>query len=164
MKKENKEDKSEKIMLMTLLAVLIIAFAYVMYASFFQTVMPKTNSQTSQILDTNTAASTQALKTIDTGDTDPGSVEIALTPHKVKDGKMIVDIATNTHSVTMSQFDLTKIMTLEYNGKVMYPSSVPQMEGHHIRGTVVFDVENQPNKFTIKIINIPSIQERVFSW
>jgi len=164
MKKENKGKKSEKIILMALLGVLIIALVYVMYVSFFQAAMPKTSGQTSQILDINTATSMQAYKTIDTGNTDLRSVEIALTPHEVKDGKMVVDIATNTHSVTMSQFDLTKIMTLEYDGKVVYPSSVPQMEGHHIRGTVVFDVESQPDKFTMKIIGIPSMQERIFSW
>jgi len=164
--KNKDKGKVGDIALIAVLAVLIIALLYVVHGLIRENVSGASSAEVQVQNNAVNSASggSQAFNTIDSGNTDTGSVEIALTPHEVKDGKMAVDIATNTHSVTMSQFDLTKITTLEYDGKIIHPSSVPQMEGHHIGGTIVFDVDSQPSTFTIRITGIPSVQERVFSW
>lgn len=103
-------------------------------------------------------------KPVISGSTEPGEVSIELTPHKIQNGQMIVDIAVNTHSVDLSQFDLEKITTLEYNGKVIKPVSALSLTGHHSYGTLIFDVEEEITNFVIKIKGIPNIAERIFSW
>jgi len=104
-----------------------------------------------------------AFNSISSGDTQPGSVSIELTPLGVKDGKFQVRIAASTHSVELSQFDLKEITVLEYDGKVVKPISAPGFAGHHSSGVIEFDV-GSISKFTIKIKGIPNVEERVFSW
>jgi len=105
-----------------------------------------------------------ALNKITTGTTNEGDVEIGLTPSGFVNGQFKVSIATNTHSVDLSPFNLKQITTLEYEGKIIYPSSAPAMQGHHAQGTLVFETKTAPQSFTIKIKGIPSIDERVFAW
>jgi len=69
--------------------------------------------------------SNSGFSTITSGSTDPGSAQVDLTPKGIENGQLKVDFAINTHSVDLSQYDLTKITTLEYNGKkVNYSMSV----------------------------------------
>lgn len=102
-------------------------------------------------------------KSITTGNTDTGSVEIQLTPLGVKDGKFQVSIDVNTHSVDLSPFDLKEITVLEYEGNSVKPVSGPSLSGHHSSGIIEFDA-GSISKFTIKIKGIPSVEERVFEW
>ena len=102
--------------------------------------------------------------TVSTGSTGQGDVSVDLTPVGVVGGKLEVDIAVNTHSVDLSQFDLKKIITLEYAGKSVNPISVPVLAGHHNNGKLVFDVGEKIDKFAIKIKGIPKVEDRVFSW
>ena len=104
-----------------------------------------------------------------TGSTEMGDVSIGLTPLDAKGDKLIVDFAANTHSVDLSQFDLKRITTLEYDGKVISPEFAPSLGGHHSKGRLVFDVKGELSKgelsgFTIRIIGIPKVEERVFEW
>lgn len=104
------------------------------------------------------------LNPISSGSTDPGDVSIMLTPVSVANGILQVEIAANTHSVDLSQFDLKKITTLEYQNKVFKPISASILSGHHSSGMITFDVGGDADGFTIKINGIPSTEERVFEW
>ncbi len=117
-----------------------------------------------RILQTAGVDAAQDFKTVLTGTTDSGSVSIALTPLGVIDGLFSVKIAANTHSVSLGQFDLQEITTLEVHGKKIKPVSAPALGGHHVRGTIDFNIQEPMTDFTIKIMGIPNIDERVFEW
>ncbi|MBC8500770.1 MAG: hypothetical protein ISS25_00125 [Nanoarchaeota archaeon] len=124
---------------------------------------------TNNIGKTDTKKNTEAIeesgfKLISSGSTDPGEVSVDLKPHEAKDGKLEVDISVNTHSVDLDQFDLKEITTLEFDGKSINPTSAMVLSGHHNSGTLVFDVGKDIDSFTIKIIGIPKVEERVFEW
>ena len=98
-----------------------------------------------------------------TGTTGEGDVEISLTP--VVDGSVIkIQIAANTHSVDLSQFDLMKIIKLVYENKKISPVSAPKLSGHHANGELVFNLEKEINSFAVTIEGIPKINERLFKW
>jgi len=105
-----------------------------------------------------------AFQTITSGSTDPGSAQVDLTPESALNGQLKADFAINTHSVDLSQYDLVKITTLEYGGKKINPVSAPALQGHHTSGTLIFNVDQNLNKFKITITGIPNVQERVFEW
>lgn len=108
--------------------------------------------------------SPKAFETIYSGSVDSGDVTVDLTPVGIIDGKLRIDIGVNTHSVSLEPFDLTKITTLEYNGKSLKPESAPALTGHHSSGTLVFDVNEPVSSFKISIKGIPKVDERVFGW
>ena len=105
-----------------------------------------------------------AFKSIVTGTTGQGDVAIELRPHKIAEGKLEVDITANTHSVDLSQFDLKKIMTLEFEETFMNPVTAPALSGHHSSGTIVFEVGKEVTSFTIRIDGIPDVEERLYQW
>lgn len=105
-----------------------------------------------------------AFKTISTGDTSQGAVSIELTPIGFSNGQLKVKISANTHSVSLEQFDLKEIITLEYNGKSVKPSAAPILGGHHSSGELIFKVDENIKEFSIKIKGIPKVEERVFEW
>ncbi|MEK6947194.1 MAG: hypothetical protein AABX32_06320 [Nanoarchaeota archaeon] len=109
-------------------------------------------------------SNTAAFQTITSGSTDPGNAQVDLTPKGVENGQLKVDFAINTHSVTLSDYDLAKITTLGYDGKKINPVSAPALQGHHNSGTLIFNVGQNLNKFKITIVGIPNVQERVFEW
>ena len=92
------------------------------------------------------------------------NAQIDLTPIGLVNGKFTVSMAANTHSVTLSNYNLTKITTLTYNGKKYAPLSASALQGHHNNGNIVFDLNEVPTNFKILIQGIPSVQERVFEW
>ena len=105
------------------------------------------------------------LKTITSGSTDSGDVSIDLTPHaNLEDGKLVVDIAVNTHSVNLNGFDLREIAILTSGAASLRPVAAPKLEGHHNSGKLVFESGTMPQAFTIRIHGIPALEERVFSW
>lgn len=103
-------------------------------------------------------------KLITSGSTASGEVSIELKPHEVSNGQLEVDISVNTHSVSLEKFNLKEITTLEFNGKSISPVSAPSLTGHHNSGTLIFDVDEDMNSFTIKIVGIPKVEERIFEW
>ncbi len=112
----------------------------------------------------STQSPSSEYQSITTGTTDPGSVSIELTPLGMKDGKFEVQIAANTHSVDLSQFDLKKITTFTYGAKTISPSDAPTLSGHHANGIIVFDLIEKPKTFTMNIKRIPAVEDRVFQW
>ena len=113
---------------------------------------------------TDTVEVTNSLKPISSCSTDEGDVSIVLTPLSVANGIIQVEVAANTHSVDLSQFDLKKVITLEYQGKTFKPTSAFSLSGHHSSGMITFDLSSEVDRFTIKINGIPSAEERVFEW
>ncbi|PIN87535.1 hypothetical protein COV12_03370 [Candidatus Woesearchaeota archaeon CG10_big_fil_rev_8_21_14_0_10_32_24] len=109
-------------------------------------------------------SSQEGYDTISTGTTNPGEVSVALTPKGIIKGSFVVDISANTHSVDLSQYDLSNLITLKYDHKEIYPKSAPTLSGHHAAGTIVFNLNQDIKTFTITIKGIPKIEERVFSW
>jgi len=108
--------------------------------------------------------SNSGFESIDSGSTGPGDVSIELTPQNIENNQLNVNIAVNTHSVDLSQFDLKQITTLEYNGKTISPISAPTLGGHHSNGELIFEVDEEIDNFIVKIKGIPKVQERVFEW
>lgn len=104
-----------------------------------------------------------ALSTKTTGSLDDGDVEIQLTPF-IKGKRLTVKVGMNTHSVNLGDFDLAKITTLEYGGKIINPVEAKKPRGHHSYGSVIFDVEEELNSFKIRISGIPKEQNRVYEW
>lgn len=112
----------------------------------------------------DSSANLNTLGTISTGSTDSGDVAIELTPVRIDGKNLILNIALNTHSVELSQFDLKQIATLEYKGKTAYPVEAPKIEGHHSSGSIVFNVDGNLKDFTVTIKGIPKVEERIYKW
>ena len=103
------------------------------------------------------------LSKIVTGTTGFGDVEIAITPLTFKEGKLILELSANTHSVDLRSYGLQELTTLEINGKQIKPTMAPPLQGHHASGKLHFDIE-KVESFTIKIVGIPAVGERIFTW
>jgi hypothetical protein len=99
-----------------------------------------------------------------TGSTGSGDVAIDIEPKEFIDGKFILEISLNTHSVDMNDFDLTKMIILKFESKEFAPISAPVLSGHHNSGELVFELEKRPESFSIEIIGIPAVDKRVFNW
>ncbi len=106
---------------------------------------------------------TTQFQTVSSGTTDPGDVSIELTPNFNK-ANLEVDIKSNTHSVDLSQFDLSQITILEYDDTKIKPISAPKLEGHHTSGTLIFPTNKNIRNFKIIISGIPKTSQRVFTW
>ena len=100
-------------------------------------------------------------ETIVSGGTGTGEVSIELTPENVG-GQLQVRVAVNTHSVDLTPFDLKQLATLTVGGRDYKPVEAPALGGHHTTGTMVFAVGAAD--FTIRIVGMPKVAERIFSW
>jgi hypothetical protein len=98
------------------------------------------------------------------GSTNSGDVSIELTPRLQDNNQLKVDISVNTHSVTLSDFDLMLLTELSYGDNTIRPISAQKLSGHHSSGTLIFEVESKLDDFEIKIRDIPKVKERVFRW
>lgn len=103
-------------------------------------------------------------QTISTGAMGPGDAVLELSPEMEEDGRLIVRFAVNTHSVNLGEYDLRRITSLEYEGKVFAPSKADSLVGHHGFGKIVFDVGKQIQSFRITIRGLPAVEERVYEW
>ena len=161
------ETIAERHLLYGILVVAVAALGFSVWSlgsEFFQN--PATQPTTTSTAPTSSTQSlTQSfLEPITTGSTDQGDVAIELTPSKIDNGLLEVALAANTHSVDLSQFDLQKTITLEYDGQKIAPTSVPVLQGHHASGRLNFNLGTNTKTFTIRIIGIPQVQERLFIW
>jgi hypothetical protein len=108
--------------------------------------------------------STSSFNSITIGTTDDGDVAIELHPVEITENKLIFEISVNTHSVDLSQFDLTKLATLHYNNKKIKPTKAPQLGGHHVFDSLVFMIDEKPGLFTVTIEGIPQEEKRIYQW
>ena len=137
-----------------IISIVVVAASYIFISK----------STVSSAANSNNNAQQAGFATVTSGDTETGNAQIDLTPIGLVNGKFTISMAANTHSVTLSDYDLAKITTLTYNGKQYAPISAPTLQGHHNNGNIVFDLNEIPANFKIVIHGIPSVQERVFEW
>mgnify|MGYP001603549517 FL=1 len=97
-------------------------------------------------------------------ETSESTVTIDLVPKSFNENKLYVDIRLDTHIVDLSKFDLKKVVTLEFDNKFVNPISAPELTGHHSSGTLIFEIDEKPETFKIKINDIPDIPVRNFEW
>jgi len=123
------------------------------------------SNNTSETTQDNLAQITsQGLDLKSSGSTGAGDVLVELTPHKMTNGKLEVDIVVNTHSVTLTEFNLKEITMLEYDGELIKPIETPSLSGHHSSGTLVFDIGANVDAYTITIIGLAKVEKRIFTW
>jgi len=153
--------KIEKIftMFIAVFVVLVIGYLFVQDSGddigFSSEVQAKETTQQGEMRNFDTKS---------TGGTGSGDALVEMTP-RIKDGnKLLVHFSANTHSVRLGDFDLTKITTLEYEGKILKPIKAGRLGGHHSTSVIVFDVGKEIKSFKIKLYGIPNIQERVYEW
>lgn len=103
-------------------------------------------------------------RTVTTGNTETGNVQIDLTPIGIVNGKLAFNLAADTHSVSLDEYDLAEMTTLLYNGKSYKPVSAVKLSGHHSNGNIIFDINESPKNFKVIMTGIPNIEERVFEW
>ncbi|MBI2851346.1 MAG: hypothetical protein HYX80_09995 [Chloroflexi bacterium] len=102
---------------------------------------------------------------------DGGSVTIALTWQGEKGNSLVFNVAMDTHSVDLDQYDLGKLAILrDDNAKEYRPTSwQARPGGHHRTGTLTFPLpdslsQGQTKSAEIVIRDVSGIQERVLRW
>ena len=146
--------KSENVILIGLLILVFAGLAFALYGFVNK---EKTPTGTTNFVYTNTNSKYETKSSSST-------VSVDLTPVKFEGGKFYIEMAVNTHSVDLSQFDLQKIVTLVYNGNNINPVTAFSLSGHHNSGTLVFDLSEEPKSFEIIITDLPDIKERSLKW
>ncbi len=101
---------------------------------------------------------------ISTGGLGSGDMTMEVTPARYKDGRLEVKYYANTHSVSLGNYDLMKLSTLEADGTVYSPAQVDRMKGHHASGRIVFEMPERPKQFRILIRDIPQVKVRSYDW
>ena len=152
--------KTEDYVLYGLLALAIIGLVL----AFTGFSIPSGAATGTGIKETGLNAPSSGFRTIDSGSTGNGEVAVGLTPKGFKDGKFIVELSANTHSVSLDNYNLKEIVALEFESKSIKPVSAPKLSGHHNSGQLVFDIGKELDNFKITVRDLPDIQERVFEW
>ncbi len=94
-----------------------------------------------------------------------GAVTVTLTPRRYAGGELFVDLGVKTHTVNdLERYDLKKIVSLDFDGKSIRPTSAPRLRGHHNSGQLVFPLTVLPGSFAIKIRGLDQPALRVLSW
>ena len=104
----------------------------------------------------------QAVSGAVSGTTNSGDVSIELILKSFVNDYLVLEMKVNTHTVDLTQYDLSKIATLEYNRKKIMPYTAPKLTGHHTNGEIVFKIEEKISDFKVIINGIPLIDERIF--
>ena len=83
-----------------------------------------------------------------------GAATVALTPKKFADGQLLVDMQATTHTLNdLDKYDLTKIVSLEFDGQKVAPALAPKLAvGHHSSGQLTFPVKALPKSFAIETV------------
>jgi len=98
------------------------------------------------------------------GSMDSGGVKLELKPVSFERGLLKVKFSASTHTENLARHNLMEQAMLIYDGNETGPVKVDRMRGHHAGGTMIFDVEGNPEHFKIVIKGIPSVEERVYEW
>ena len=98
------------------------------------------------------------------GSTGQGDVLVEAAPKGMVDGKFVVEVSMNTHTVDLGTVDLAGNVVLVAGGKEFLPVDVPALSGHHSSGEIVFGIAQEPESFSIIITGVPSVEKREFNW
>lgn len=153
--------KQEKILIMFMTVFIVMALAYLFTKD---TTFGVSITREAQAKESVFKSSEYTFNTKTTGSMESGDAIVALTPVLVDKNTLLVKFKINTHAVSLSRYDLKEITTLEFNEKVLKPVKASRIGGHHSSGTIVFDSLETIDSFTIRIIGIPRIQDRVYTW
>ncbi|HII16559.1 TPA: hypothetical protein HA361_01475 [Candidatus Woesearchaeota archaeon] len=155
------DNNKETYLLYGIVALAIIVLAYTGYSVIGQGIMQKDKYiQTVPI-----TGEDSPYQAVSTGSTGEGEVQIELSPHEPQGGRLAIDIAANTHSVDLSQFDLKEITALQIGTKQFRPIDAPTLSSHHASGTLTFDIGSaKTDAFIVIITGIPKVATRSFRW
>lgn len=97
------------------------------------------------------------------------AVKATLLPGKSNQKQLMFEIVMNTHSVSLSEYDIPKIARLALGGKEAGGNFVWEPSGedsHHMSGFLTWNgqLEKGYNEIALKLENIDNIPERVFNW
>lgn len=115
------------------------------------------------------ALSKKELRRID----NKGSVEIIavyLNPlGKSEDNQQSFELTLDTHSDDLSRYKLSELSTLKIDGGTEIAASEWKNQGgggHHISGTIAFDVSNVSVAKYIELVvkNVGGVEARIFRW
>lgn len=93
-----------------------------------------------------------------------GDISFQLTPQAPVNGRMTVNLQADTHSGDLGEVNLRRAVALHADGKTYRPLSASPLSGHHASGTVVFEIERLPSKFSITITGVRKAGELKFDW
>jgi hypothetical protein len=119
---------------------------------------PATQKDSSQVI------SLKHLERVSTGSMDADGVIVDIQPLEFKDGKMKVKLRANTHIGNLADYNLVELTTLHYDSREVKPHAAGKLSGHHSSSIVEFETGSIPEVFSIKIMGIRNVEERVFSW
>ncbi len=96
--------------------------------------------------------------------TNEGVVSFQLTPHAPANGTLVVDVQATTHSGDLAEVNLGTAVTLQADGKTYQPASATALRGHHSTGSVTFTLAGMPDRFTVTMSGIRSMDPLRFEW
>ncbi|WP_404328128.1 hypothetical protein [Mesobacillus maritimus] len=96
-------------------------------------------------------------------------VQVTLLPEESNRNQLIFEIAMNTHSVDLSQYDLARLAEISFGEKGQNPNfkwEILNNDSHHIMGTLTWqeELEEIPENLTLILKDIDQITSRIFSW
>lgn len=100
-----------------------------------------------------------------------GGVDIDVTWSQAGDGALVFEIAMNTHSVGLDEYDLSALSVLrDDSGAQFYATSWQSPPGgHHRRGTLMFPIpesvtSGETRYIELVISDVAGVKERVLRW
>jgi hypothetical protein len=99
-----------------------------------------------------------------TGSLGDGDAVVELKPQMIDQNRLLVKFSINTHSVSLAGYDLKEMATLEYGDNVLKPVKASRVGGHHSSGKIEFNINEDIDRFTIRINGIPDVEERIYQW
>lgn len=109
------------------------------------------------------AAARQPQDTAYVKQTSAGEVTLDVRP-QWRDGVLVVEISANTHSVDLTAVNLRDQVRLIVDETEVIPVEAGSLSGHHARATVQFRLEKRPERFAIRIRDVPDVPLRVLHW
>jgi hypothetical protein len=95
--------------------------------------------------------------------TSEGAITLAVQP-RWAEGKLILEIEANTHTVPLNSLDLAAQLRLIIAGDSIAPDAAGELSGHHGSTTVEFRLESRPAEFTLEVRDVPDVPLRSFTW
>jgi hypothetical protein len=95
---------------------------------------------------------------------DAEGVVVDIKPLEFKDGRLKVKLRANTHIGNLGDYNLVELTTLHFDSREVKPYAAGKISGHHSSSILEFETGSIPEVFSIKIIGIRNIEERLFNW
>ena len=93
-----------------------------------------------------------------------GEINFRLTPTRIKNGELLIKIRADTHSGDLENLNLKDGVTLIMESEEYKPVNKLEMDGHHDKGVLRFDMAKLPEKFQITIHKVRSDGDITLNW